>query len=416
MYLQKIVCIGMQVLCCLGTHPDEDALTVCISNEYEVMFFVDKKIDVVKKEYSVDMYVRWDREVFGRAVDMLGREQGLVGVEKMATILRAMASLRTDTESAHVHDTRGAVEIQWDRDTFVRAVEKLGERLQSNVDADKMEAILHAMAYQSTGKVDMLYVSDYMKRVAEWDGESHEIMWDIDIFEKAYNILIEKKQEKVHVDDMVEILHLIDYLSVQKEWEEACYGKLARKTKEDHKGVASEYTVMFVKKVVRLWKFLFSHVQHLLGLFVESKITEDHKEASAGYIEMFGKKVSKEDKIPRSFSLYTQHLLRLYAEEHGMSLTVDEKRKTLDLRRRLSKSEQGENRTGEWILRVEVGEEYRKQAEVQQLVEILMEVMDIEVEVDVRGYRPEDINMLGRIISKVKKTELRIRCRKVELE
>eukprot|EP00866_Antonospora_locustae_P000537 jgi/Antlo1/537/40 len=95
-----------------------------------------------------------------------------------------------------------------------------------------------------------------------------------------------------------------------------------------------------------------------------------------------------------------------------MSLTVDEKRKTLDLRRSHSKKEQRENRTEDWILRVEVSEEYRRQREVQRLVEVLMETKDMAVEMDVREYRPEDRGMLERIAFRAKKTELRIKCRR----
>eukprot|EP00866_Antonospora_locustae_P001678 jgi/Antlo1/1678/2413 len=116
------------------------------------------------------MRVRWDREAFGRAVEMLGGLQSCIDAEKMKAILRAMAGQSTDTESAHMHDTRGAAEILWNRDTFAGAIDMLGGRLQSNVNAEEVEAILHAMAYQSTGKVDILHVSEYMEAVAKHSG------------------------------------------------------------------------------------------------------------------------------------------------------------------------------------------------------------------------------------------------------
>eukprot|EP00866_Antonospora_locustae_P000798 jgi/Antlo1/798/206 len=379
MYLQRMVCMGMHVLCCLGTQdismrPDESALTVHLSSEYEVKFMDEKRNVIANKTYRVDMCFQWDRDAFDRAVDMLGKEQGHVGVEDVDAILRAMASLRTDTESAHMDDSRDIVKILWDRYTFGKAVQTHGEQLQSKVDAEEVEAVLHAMAYLSTGKVDIVYVSGYMEAVAKFSSGSYEIRCDAEIFDKTYNILVEKEQEKVDADDMVEILHLMDYLLIQEEWEWACYDKLARKTKEDNKEIAVEYTEMLREKV------------------------------NAKCIKI------------QNFSLYMQHLLRLYAEEHGMSLTVDEKRKTLDLRCSHSKKDRRENRTEDWTLRVEMSEEYRGQREVQRLAVVLMEVMDMTVEVDIEEWKPEDRGMVERIISKGKKTELRIKCWKVEPE
>eukprot|EP00866_Antonospora_locustae_P002273 jgi/Antlo1/2273/2565 len=376
MYLQRMVCMGMHVLCCLGTQdinmrPDESALTVNLFNKRAVKFMDEKRNVIANKTYRVDMCFQWDRDAFDRAVDMLGKEQGHVGVEDVDAILRAMASLRTDTESAHMDGSRDIVKILWDRYTFGRAVQTHGEQLQSKVDAEEVEAVLHAMAYLSTGKVDIVYVSGYMEAVAKCSSGSYEIRCDAEIFDKTYNILVEREQEKVNADDMVEILHLMDYLLIQEEWEWACYDKLARKTKEDNKDAVVEYTEMLREKV------------------------------NAKCIKI------------QNFSLYTQHLLRLYAEEHGMHLKVDEKRKTLDLRRSHSKKEQRENRTGDWELRVEVSEEYRGQREVQRLAVVLMETKDMAVEVYVREYRPEDRGMLERIAFRAKKTELRIKCGRV---
>eukprot|EP00866_Antonospora_locustae_P000362 jgi/Antlo1/362/694 len=334
---------------------------------------MDEKRNVIaNKTYRVDMCFQWDRDAFDRAVDMLGKEQGHVGVEDVDAILRAMASLRTDTESAHMDDSRDIVKILWDRYTFGKAVQTHGEQLQSKVDAEEVEAVLHAMAYLSTGKVDIVYVSGYMEAVAKCSSGSYEIRCDAEIFDKTYNILVEREQEKVNADDMVEILHLMDYLLIQEEWEWACYDKLARKTKEDNKDAVVEYTEMLKEKV------------------------------NAKCIKI------------QNFSLYTQHLLRLYAEEHGMHLTVDEERKTLDLWHSHIKKEQRENRTENWELRVEVSEEYRRQREVQRLAVVLMEVMDMTVEVDIEEWKPEDRGMVERIISKAKKTELRIKSGKIE--
>eukprot|EP00866_Antonospora_locustae_P001677 jgi/Antlo1/1677/2412 len=222
-----------------------------------------------------------------------------------------------------------------------------------------------------------------------------------------------KEQDKMNADDIVDILHVMDYLGIRKEWEWACYGKLARKTMEDYKEAAGSIE-MFIKKAAMLWKFLLSHVQNLLGLHVERKTTDDCKETAVEYIKKFREKAVKENIKPQSFLLYTQHLLRLYAEEHGMRLTVDEKRKTLDLWRTNSKKEQRENRTEDWELRLEVSDEYRRQTEVQRVAEVLMEVMDTAVRVDVEEWKPEDKIMVERIISKAKKTELRIKSSKVE--
>eukprot|EP00866_Antonospora_locustae_P000170 jgi/Antlo1/170/778 len=417
MYLQRIVCTGMHVLCCLGTQgsstpPDESALTVHLSSEYKVKFLDKKKNVVAEKAYRFDTCFQWEREVYGRAVEMLGGQQSCIDAEKMKAILRAMADLSTETERAHVHSTGGAVKIQWNRDKFAGAVKMLGGQ-QSKVDAEEVEEILHAMAYQSTGKFDVLRVSNYMNNIANRNGEIYEIPWDTVIFDKTYNIMVGKEQVKVKGEDMVEILHLMDYLCVRKEWEGACYEKLARKTMKEYKKAAAGYTKPLAKKAVKLWRFLFSHMQNLQGLYVEVKRKEEQKKAPAAYNEMFVKKVAKEDTRPQSFLLYTQHLLRPFLEEHGMRLTVDEKRKTLDLRCTHSKKEQREKRTGDWVLRVEVSEKYRRQTEVQEVAEMLVEVMDM-VEVDLEGWKPEDKVMLERIISKGKKTDLRIKCGGVE--
>eukprot|EP00866_Antonospora_locustae_P000572 jgi/Antlo1/572/2265 len=417
MYLQRMVCMGMHVLCCLGTqdismHPDESALTVHLSNEYEVKS-VEEKGDMDKeKAYRVDMCVLWDRDVFGRAVEMLGGQQGHVDVEEVETILRAMAGLSTGTESAQVRDTRGAVEVLWDREVFGKAIEKLGG-LQSKVDAEKMEAILHAMAYQSTDRVEMLHVSVYMMTVAEWSRGSYKVLCEGHIFEKTYSILIRNEQEEVNAYDIVKILHLMDDLKIQKEWKEACDDKLARKTMKDCKEAAAEYTMTFVKKVVKLWKFLFSHVQDLQGLFVERKTKEDQKETAMGDIENIGKELVKETRKIDNFFLYTQDLLRLFAEKHGMRLTVDDERKTLCLRRSLRKKEQREKRIEDLVLGVEVSEEYRRRTEMQCVAEMLREVMGIAVEVNIEEWKPENREMPSRIISKAKKTGLRIKCGKV---
>eukprot|EP00866_Antonospora_locustae_P001094 jgi/Antlo1/1094/2476 len=421
MYLQRMVCLGMQVLCCLGTqdismHPDESALTVHLSNEYKVKS-VEERGDIYKeKTYRFDTCVQWDRDVFGRAVKMLGRQQVHVDVEKMETILRAMADLSTDTESAHVHNTRREVEVLWNRDAFGRAVRTHGGRLQSKVDGEEVEAILHAMAYQSTGKVDILHVSEYMEKIAKRDGESYEIRCDAEIFEKTYNIMIGNEQEKVNAGDMVDILHVMDYLGIRKEWEWACYDKLGRKTKEDHKRARQKSAIEEIKVSGkeeesigrRPWNFLL-YTQDLRQLYVERKTKEDNKEAAIGDIEEIRKELAEDPKKTSNFFLYTQHLLRLYAEEHGMSLTVDEKRKTLDLRRSHSKKEQRENRTDDWELIVEASEEYRGQTEVQRLVEVLMEVMGIVVKIEIEEWKPEDREMLERIVCKAQETELRIK-------
>eukprot|EP00866_Antonospora_locustae_P002464 jgi/Antlo1/2464/180 len=189
MYLQRMVCIGMHVLCCLGTQdistpPDQNALTVHLSNKRAVKFMDEKRNVFREKTYSVDMCFQWDRDVFGRAVEMLGRQQGHLSAGEMEVILRAMAGQSTDTERAHVHDTRGAVEVQWDRDKFARAVKMLGGQ-QSKVDGEEVEAILHAMAYQSTGKVDIVHVSGYMKKVAKYSEGSYEITRKAEVFDKA---------------------------------------------------------------------------------------------------------------------------------------------------------------------------------------------------------------------------------------
>eukprot|EP00866_Antonospora_locustae_P001470 jgi/Antlo1/1470/933 len=67
MYLQRMVCMGMYVLCCLGTqnismHPDENALTVNLSNEYEVKSVDERGNMIEQKTYRVDMCFQWDRE------------------------------------------------------------------------------------------------------------------------------------------------------------------------------------------------------------------------------------------------------------------------------------------------------------------------------------------------------------------
>eukprot|EP00866_Antonospora_locustae_P002551 jgi/Antlo1/2551/426 len=429
MYLQRMVCMGMYVLCCLGTqnismHPDESALTVHLSNEYEVKFMDEKRNAIAKKTYRVDMCVRWDRDVLGRAVKMLGGQQSHVSAERVETILRAMADQSTDTERADVQSSGSAVEVQWNRDTFAGAIDMLGGRLQSNVNAEEVEAILHAMAYQSTGKVDILHVSEYMEAVAKHSGGSYEITWDAEIFDKTYSIMMGKEQDKMNADDIVDILHVMDYLGIRKEWEWACYDKLARKTMEDHKRARQKSAIEEIRvsrkkeKSVgrRLWNIFLLCMQNLRRLSVKRKTKEDDKDAAIGDIEEIGKElVADPNKTDNTF-LYTQHLLRLYAEEHGMHLTVDEKRKTLDLRRSHSNKDRRENGTEDWMLRVEVSEEYRRQREVQRLVEVLMETKDISVEMDVRAYRPEDKQMVERIVCKAKKTGLRIKCSKLKPE
>eukprot|EP00866_Antonospora_locustae_P000725 jgi/Antlo1/725/515 len=375
MYLQRMMCMGVHMLCCLGTQdismrPDDSALAVYLFNEYEVKYVDDKKNVIVNKTYRFNTCVQWDRNVLGRAVKMLRRQQVHVDVEEVETILRAMASQSTYTESAHVHDSIGTMEALWNREVFAGVIEKLGG-LQSKVDGEEVEAILHAMMYQSTGKVDIVHVSGYMEKIAKHDGESYEIRCDAEIFEKTYNIMIEKKQEKVNADDMVKILHLMEHLKIEEKWKWACYDKLARKTKEDNKETA-KYAKNFVEEV-----------------------------------KGRGTKIE-------SFSLYMQHLLRLYAEEHGMSLTADEEKKTLDLWCTHSKKDRRENRTEDWTLRVEVSEKYRRQTEVQEVAEVLMEVMNMAVEVDIEEWKPEDRGMLEKIACKGKKTELRIKCRRAK--
>eukprot|EP00866_Antonospora_locustae_P000075 jgi/Antlo1/75/1268 len=424
MYLQRMVCMGMHVLCCLDTQgsstpPDESALSVHISSVRAVKFMDEKRNVVKEKRYRFNMCFQWDRDVFDRTVEMLGGQQSHVSAREMETILRAMASLSTDTESAHMHDTRGAVEVQWDRDKFAEAVKMLGGQ-QSKVDGEEVEAILHAMAYQSTGKVDMLHVSEYKNTGTKLIREIYEVPCERNIFEKAYNILVRKKQEKVNAGDMVDILHLMDYLGIRKEWEWACYDKLGRKTMEDHKRARQKSAIEEIRVSRkeeesvgrRLWKIFLLYMQNLRRLSVKRKTKEDNREAAIGDIEEIEKELVADPNKTDNIFLYTQHLLRLYAEEHGMHLTVDEKRKTLDLRRSHSKKEQRENRTEDWILRVEVSEEYRRQREVQRLVEVLMETKDMAVEVYVREYRPEDRGMLERIAFRAKKTELRIKCRR----
>eukprot|EP00866_Antonospora_locustae_P001167 jgi/Antlo1/1167/617 len=277
------------------------------------------------------------------------------------------------------------------------------------------------MAYQSTGKVDIVHVSGYMKKVAKYSEGSYEITRKAEVFDKAYNILVENEQDKVSADDIVDILHVMDYLGIRKEWEWACYDKLARKTMEDHKRARQKSAIEEIRvsrkeeKSVgrRLWNIILLCMQNLRRLSVKRKTKEDNREAAIGDIEEIGKELVADPNKTDNIFLYTQHLLRLYAEEHGMSLTVDEKRKTLDLRRSHSKKEQRENMTEDWMLRVEVSEEYRRQTEVQRLVEVLMETKDMVVEVYVKVYRPEDRGMLERIACKGKKTELRIKCRRV---
>eukprot|EP00866_Antonospora_locustae_P002489 jgi/Antlo1/2489/2586 len=100
MYLQRMVCMGMHVLCCLGTQgrstqPDESALTVNLSNEYEVKSVDERGNMIEQKTYRIDMCFQWDREVLGRAVEMLGGQQSHVSAREMETILRAMADLST---------------------------------------------------------------------------------------------------------------------------------------------------------------------------------------------------------------------------------------------------------------------------------------------------------------------------------
>eukprot|EP00866_Antonospora_locustae_P000099 jgi/Antlo1/99/252 len=380
----------------------------------------EKRNAIAKKTYRVDMCVRWDRDVLGRAVEMLGGQQSHVSAERVETILRAMANLSTGTESEHVHDASGAMEVLWDRDTFKGAADMHGEQLQSKVDAEEVEAVLYAMAYRYTGKVDIVHVSEYMKASAKHSSGSYKITWDTETFDKTYNILIGKKQDKVNADDTVKILHLMDDLKIQEEWKEACYDKLARKTMEDHKRARQKSAIGEIKvsrkeeKSVgrRLLNIFLLCMQNLRRLSVKRKTKEDNREAAIGDIEEIGKELVADPHKTDNIFLYTQHLLRLYAEEHGMSLTVDEKRKTLDLRRSHSKKEQRENRTEDWMLRVEVSEEYRRQREVQRLVEVLMETKDMAVEMDVREYRPEDRGMLERIAFRAKKTELRIKCRR----
>eukprot|EP00866_Antonospora_locustae_P001157 jgi/Antlo1/1157/2328 len=391
-----------------------------IKNSLCAVKFMDEKRNVVKeKRYRFNMCFQWDRYVFDRTVEMLGGQQSHVSAREMETILRAMASLSTDTESAHMHDTRGAVEVQWDRDKFAEAVKMLGGQ-QSKVDGEEVEAILHAMAYQSTGKVDMLHVPEYKNTGIRWERKTYEIVCERNIFEKTCNIMMGKEQDKMNADDIVDILHVMDYLGIRKEWEWACYDKLARKTMEDHKRARQKSAIEEIRvsrkeeKSVgrRLWKIFLLCMQNLRRLSVKRKTKEDDKDAAIGDIEEIEKELEADPKKTDNIFLYTQHLLRLYAEEHGMSLTVDEKRKTLDLRRSHSKKEQRENRTGDWELRVEVSEEYRGQREVQRLAVVLMETKDMAVEVYVREYRPEDRGMLERIAFRAKKTELRIKCRR----
>eukprot|EP00866_Antonospora_locustae_P000660 jgi/Antlo1/660/701 len=428
MYLQWMVCMGMHVLCCLDTQgsstpPDESALTVNLSNEYEVKSVDERGNMIEQKTYRVDMCFQWDREVYGRAVEMLGGQQSHVSAERVETILRAMAYQSTGTERADVQSSGSAVEVQWNRDKFAWAIEKLGGQ-QSKVDGEEVEAILHAMAYQSTGKVDILHVSEYKNTGTRLERKTYEIVCERNIFEKTCNIMMGKEQDKMNADDIVDILHVMDYLGIRKEWEWACYDKLARKTMEDHKRARQKSAIEEIRvsrkeeKSVgrRLLNIILLCMQNLRRLSVKRKTKEDNKDAAIGDIEEIGKELVADPNKTDNIFLYTQHLLRLYAEEHGMSLTVDEKRKTLDLRRSHSNKDRRENGTEDWMLRVEVSEEYRRQREVQRLVEVLMETKDIAVEVYVREYRPEDRGMLERISCKGKKTELRIKCERVKPE
>eukprot|EP00866_Antonospora_locustae_P001589 jgi/Antlo1/1589/741 len=319
----------MHVLCCLvtqssSTPPYESALTMSLSREYKIKFPDEKEGIVEEKMYRVDMKIRWESGMFDRAVEMLG------------------------------------------------------ERLWGHIKIEEVEMILHAMAYQSTGKVDMLYVSDYMKAATEWSRECQEIACDRKIFEKAYNILIEKEKDIVGGDDMVKILHLMEHLNIRKEWKEACYGKLARKTMYDYKSAKKEAAIGDIKR------------------FRESMVANGRKQ--------------------QSFSLYMQHLLGLFAKEHGMSLTVDEKRKTLDLWSCINPKERGQRvgRTGEWKLRVEMRNDYRRHTEVQQMAEILIEVMCIIVEVEIGELWRGDRKIVERIISKALETRISIWCVQVE--
>eukprot|EP00866_Antonospora_locustae_P002417 jgi/Antlo1/2417/554 len=267
----------------------------------------------------------------------------------------------------------------------------------------------------------MLHVPEYKNTGTRWERKTYEIVCERNIFEKTCNIMMGKEQEKVNASDMVDILHVMDYLGIRKEWEWACYDKLARKTMEDHKRARQKSAIEEIRvsrkeeKSVgrRLLNIFLLCMQNLRRLSVKRKTKEDNREAAIGDIEEIGKELVADPNKTDNIFLYTQHLLRLYAEEHGMHLTVDEKRKTLDLRRSHSNKDRRENGTEDWILRVEVSEEYRRQREVQRLVEVLMETKDISVEMDVRAYRPEDKQMVERIVCKAKKTGLRIKCGRV---
>lgn len=264
--IQTILCVVTLLLCCRGTHgsnphvPGKNVLSVYLTpsiSEYAIKF-VDRKGNKIgeEKTYKASMEIQWDTEMFYGAIKVLwNRLQSQVDSEKVEEILRNMDCLSTDrnkmqSRSENTQEERKShLEIKWSTEEFDKAVQMLEKDMQCNVSADDVEEILHIMYSLSTGRINMLHASERIKKEAEWNKQERmcnlTIMWDAEIFDMAYEILGGNEHGRVVTDDMVEILHLMEYLCIREELEGVCYGKLAMKTMDDHKESEKEAVVEY---------------------------------------------------------------------------------------------------------------------------------------------------------------------------
>ncbi|KAL0265719.1 UNVERIFIED_CONTAM: hypothetical protein PYX00_011433 [Menopon gallinae] len=161
----------------------------------------------------------------------------------------------------------------------------------------------------------MFKVSEYMRRAAEWaeqEGkDAVEIGCDPDIFDKVAGLLDSRPLSKVSAEEIVEIVHLLEYLGVDRDEEAACCAYMARKTMELYEDVGGSTESIrrrrsFSKKVVGAVR---GTGRLLEGARDRGRITEKVM------AEFGGMKL-------RSVRIYTLQLLREWAMRHGMCVVI----------------------------------------------------------------------------------------------
>jgi len=168
----------------------------------------------------------------------------------------------------------------------------------------------------------MYRASGYLKTGAVWserDGKDLvEITWCPCTFKMTGQLLEDRLEGRMSTDDTIEILHLMEYLCMDKDREAECYAKLARRTMEDARKLEGWKGF---RKITQVWLSLEKHVSRAGNAIMPSR-----KAAVDGSVlrcwEDLREKVVKERKYIESFRIYMLELLRECAGEHGISVAV----------------------------------------------------------------------------------------------